>query len=104
MLRGERGFLHHHRNVPLCIITTCSGSALATHFLTLFLDPTQIFSPSPSARLGGQVGTAQARWRHSASSIRIRNTAPNRLPGATNRRPRPLVRALVGAVIGSSAI
>jgi len=86
-----------HHNYLLWLI------ALATNLLTLFLDPTQILF-YPWIPFRGQVGPAKTRWRHSAPSIPIRNTARNRPPGATNRRPRPLVRALVGAVIGSSAI
>ena len=39
-----------------------------------------------------------------ASSTPMRNTAEKRSPGAAIGRLRPVVNALVGAVIGSSAI
>jgi hypothetical protein len=50
------------------------------------------------------VGVWFTCWRYWTASIRILNTARNRSPGPTSRSPRPVVRALVGAVIGSSAI
>lgn len=48
-------------------------------------------------------GLSAPNGSHWSASTRIRNAALNSAPGSTRCSPRPLVRALVGAVIGSSA-